>query len=62
MSATGYIKPPWAARVIGTRLARLFKPQIVQVLSVRGRALPANPRAKTHEAHVAVRRKCRVAD
>ena len=37
MSATGYIKPPWAARVIGARLARLFKPKIVQMLSVRGR-------------------------
>ena len=37
MSATGYIKPPWAARVIGARLARLFKPKVVQVLSVPGR-------------------------
>ena len=37
MSTTGYIKPPWAARVIGARLARLFKPAIVRVLSVPGR-------------------------
>jgi deazaflavin-dependent oxidoreductase (nitroreductase family) len=37
MSATGYVKPPWAARVVGARLARLFKPKIVQVLSVPGR-------------------------
>ena len=37
MSATGYVKPPWAARVLGARLARLFKPKIVQMLSVPGR-------------------------
>jgi deazaflavin-dependent oxidoreductase (nitroreductase family) len=37
MSSTGYVKPPWAARVVGARLARLFKPKIVQVLSVPGR-------------------------
>jgi deazaflavin-dependent oxidoreductase (nitroreductase family) len=37
MTAAGYIKPPWAARVIGARMARLFKPKIVQVLSVPGR-------------------------
>jgi deazaflavin-dependent oxidoreductase (nitroreductase family) len=37
MTAGGYIKPPWAARVIGARMARLFKPEIVHVLSVPGR-------------------------
>jgi deazaflavin-dependent oxidoreductase (nitroreductase family) len=37
MTTAGYIKPPWAARVIGARMARLFKPQIVHVLSVPGR-------------------------
>jgi hypothetical protein len=26
MSAAGYVKPPWAARVIGGRMAPLFKP------------------------------------
>lgn len=33
----GYIRPPWAARVIGGRMARLFRPSIVCLLSVRGR-------------------------
>jgi deazaflavin-dependent oxidoreductase (nitroreductase family) len=37
MTETGYIKPPWAARAIGARMARLFKPDVVSVLSVRGR-------------------------
>jgi len=37
MTAAGYIKPPWAARVIGARMARLFKPDVVHVLSVPGR-------------------------
>jgi hypothetical protein len=37
MTATGYVKPPWAARVIGARMARLFKPAVVSVLSVPGR-------------------------
>lgn len=32
-----YLRPPWAARVIGGRMARLFKPDIVTVLSVPGR-------------------------
>lgn len=33
-----YRRPPWMARVIGGRMARLFKPQVVSLLSVRGRA------------------------
>jgi deazaflavin-dependent oxidoreductase (nitroreductase family) len=37
MTAAGYVKPPWAARVVGARLARLFKPSVVSVLSVPGR-------------------------
>jgi hypothetical protein len=37
MSTVGYVKPPWPARVIGARLARLFKPDIVSLLSVPGR-------------------------
>lgn len=37
MSAPGYVKPPWAARTIGARMARLFKPEIVHILSVPGR-------------------------
>ena len=37
VSTAGYVKPPWMARVIGARMARLFKPEIVSVLSVPGR-------------------------
>jgi deazaflavin-dependent oxidoreductase (nitroreductase family) len=37
MSSSGYVRPPWAARVIGARMARLFKPQVVSMLAVRGR-------------------------
>jgi deazaflavin-dependent oxidoreductase (nitroreductase family) len=37
VTTTGYVKPPWAARVIGTRMARLFKPAVVSMLSVPGR-------------------------
>jgi deazaflavin-dependent oxidoreductase (nitroreductase family) len=32
-----YLKPPWPARTIGARMARLFKPSIVTLLSVPGR-------------------------
>jgi deazaflavin-dependent oxidoreductase (nitroreductase family) len=32
-----YLKPPWPARTIGARMARLFRPSVVTVLSVRGR-------------------------
>jgi hypothetical protein len=32
-----YRRPPWAARVIGGRLARLFRPSVVVRLSVPGR-------------------------
>ncbi|MFI1091801.1 nitroreductase/quinone reductase family protein [Streptomyces sp. NPDC020917] len=41
MTATHYLRPPWAARVIGGRMARLFKPQVVSVLSVPGRTTGA---------------------
>ncbi|SEN41889.1 deazaflavin-dependent oxidoreductase, nitroreductase family [Actinacidiphila rubida] len=37
MTATHYLRPPWAARVIGGRMARLFKPRVVSLLSVPGR-------------------------
>jgi deazaflavin-dependent oxidoreductase (nitroreductase family) len=36
--SNGYLRPPWAARVIGGRMARLFRPSVVSLLSVRGRA------------------------
>ena len=35
MTSAGYVKPPWAARVIGARMARLFKPAVVSVLAVQ---------------------------
>ena len=38
MTSGAYIRPPWAARVIGARIARLFKPSVVSLLSVPGRA------------------------
>ena len=44
-----YVRPPWAARVIGARMARLFKPQVVSLLSVPGRAT-----AEWHSNPVAV--------
>jgi deazaflavin-dependent oxidoreductase (nitroreductase family) len=37
VTSAGYVRPPWAARVIGARMARLFKPSVVSVLAVRGR-------------------------
>ncbi len=37
MTGRNYVRPPWAARKIGGRMARLFKPQVVSVLSVPGR-------------------------
>jgi deazaflavin-dependent oxidoreductase (nitroreductase family) len=37
MTGRKYVRPPWAARVIGGRMARLFKPQVVSALSVPGR-------------------------
>jgi deazaflavin-dependent oxidoreductase (nitroreductase family) len=33
-----YVRPSWGARVIGGRMARLFKPSVVCVLSVPGRS------------------------
>jgi deazaflavin-dependent oxidoreductase (nitroreductase family) len=36
-TAHPYLKPPWAARTIGARMARLFRPSVVTVLSVPGR-------------------------
>ncbi|MET8805425.1 nitroreductase/quinone reductase family protein [Streptomyces sp. NPDC004546] len=37
MSTRQYVRPSWAARVIGSRMARLFKPDVVSLLSVPGR-------------------------
>lgn len=36
--SSSYVKPPWVTRVIGGRLARLFRPTVVHLLTVRGRA------------------------
>ena len=38
MTSKPYLRPPWGARVIGARMARLFRPSIVTRLSVPGRA------------------------
>lgn len=32
-----YLRPPWGARVIGNRMARLFARSVLSTLSVRGR-------------------------
>jgi deazaflavin-dependent oxidoreductase (nitroreductase family) len=37
MTTRRYVRPPWAARAIGGRMARLFKPSVVSLLSVPGR-------------------------
>jgi deazaflavin-dependent oxidoreductase (nitroreductase family) len=37
MTNREYVRPPWGARVIGGRMARLFKPSVVCLLSVLGR-------------------------
>lgn len=37
MTSKRYLRPPWAARVIGGRMARLFRPSVVSLLSVPGR-------------------------
>jgi deazaflavin-dependent oxidoreductase (nitroreductase family) len=37
MTSKAYLRQPWAARAIGGRMARLFRPSIVRVLSVPGR-------------------------
>ncbi len=37
MTNRGYVRPPWGARVIGGRMARLFRPSTVCLLSVPGR-------------------------
>ena len=37
MSKRTYLRPPWSARVIGNRMAALFRPALVWQLSVRGR-------------------------
>jgi hypothetical protein len=37
MTSKPYLRPPWAARTIGSRMARLFRPSIVSLLSVPGR-------------------------
>ncbi|MFZ3598413.1 nitroreductase family deazaflavin-dependent oxidoreductase [Streptomyces sp. BH104] len=41
MSTRNYLRPPWAARVIGGRMARLVKPKVVSLLSVPGRTTGA---------------------
>jgi len=38
MSEKAYLRPPWPARVIGARMARLFNPTVVSLLSVPGRS------------------------
>ena len=37
MTTKPYLRPPWGARVIGARMARLFRPSTVTRLSVPGR-------------------------
>src|SRR5262249_3419516 len=37
MTGTTYLRPSWAQRVIGGRVARLVRPSIVCLLTVRGR-------------------------
>ena len=37
MTDRAYVRPPWAARVIGGRMARLFTPSMVSLMSVPGR-------------------------
>lgn len=37
-SSTPYLRPPWGARVIGNRMARLFARSVLSTLSVRGRS------------------------
>jgi deazaflavin-dependent oxidoreductase (nitroreductase family) len=37
MTGTTYLRPSWAQRVIGGRMARLFQPSVVCILTVRGR-------------------------
>ena len=37
MTSKAYIRQPWAARAIGGRMARLFRPSTVRLLSVPGR-------------------------
>jgi F420H(2)-dependent quinone reductase len=37
MSSKAYLRQPWAARAIGGRMARLFRPSTVRLLSVPGR-------------------------
>ncbi|MET8468334.1 nitroreductase/quinone reductase family protein [Streptomyces sp. NPDC006422] len=41
MATRNYLRPPWAARVIGGRMARLVKPKVVSLLSVPGRTTGA---------------------
>jgi deazaflavin-dependent oxidoreductase (nitroreductase family) len=37
MTGKPYLRPRWAARTIGARMARLFRPSIVNLLAVPGR-------------------------
>ncbi|WP_406118744.1 nitroreductase family deazaflavin-dependent oxidoreductase [Streptomyces sp. NBC_00989] len=36
-SSAPYLRPPWGARVIGNRMAKLFARSVLSTLSVRGR-------------------------
>ena len=38
MSEPRYLRPPWGARVIGNRMARIFARRVLSKLSVRGRS------------------------
>jgi len=49
MTDSHYLRPPWPARVIGSRMARLFKPDVVSLLSVPGRTT-----GRWHSVSVAV--------
>jgi deazaflavin-dependent oxidoreductase (nitroreductase family) len=37
MKRARYLKPPWGARVIGNRMARIFARDVLSTLAVRGR-------------------------
>jgi deazaflavin-dependent oxidoreductase (nitroreductase family) len=38
MTEPRYLRPPWGARVIGNRMARLFARRVLSMLAVRGRS------------------------
>jgi deazaflavin-dependent oxidoreductase (nitroreductase family) len=37
MDSARYLRPPWGARVIGNRMARIFARDVLSTLAVRGR-------------------------